>query len=166
MSLQKQRFIYKAVAEAIDAFGERHHLQARAHFAPILGFRGPNGHVQVSSMLNTTSYNPANPKRMSVDQLATLLHELDEPDRRFVLEKFAEEYGYNICKAPEAKREPVGAFELFKMVLEIDGAHGSFARTLKDAVEDGVVDDEEREAIREATFMLRKMVRKLEESLR
>ncbi|WP_201353843.1 phage regulatory CII family protein [Hydrogenimonas urashimensis] len=164
--IQKHRFIYKAVAEAVEGFGNRHHLQARAHFAPLLGYRGPNGHIQVSSMLNCTTYNPANPKRMSVDQLAVLLYELDEEGREDVLSAILDEYGYNLCKAPDAPQTEADTIHVLQMTLGIDSVHGDLAKTLFEALEDGTIDEDESEAIRKATFNLRKAIRELEEMLK
>ena len=164
--IAKHRFIYRAVTEAIEDFGDRHHLQARAHFAPLLGYRGPNGHVQVSGMLNHTTYNPTNPKRMSVDQLAVLLYELDYEGREHVLEAIVNEYGYNLCRAPEADETEADAMFVLHATLGIDGVHGDLARTLADALEDGEIDEEESERIRKATFALRKAIRALEEALK
>ena len=164
--LPKHKFIYKAVAEAIDDFGDRHYITGRAHFAPLIGFRGKNGHIQLSSMLNTTSYNPANPKRMGVDHLAVILEELDDEGREHILEAIVGEYGFNLCKAPEAKNEPTDETRVLLMALGIESVHGSLAETLTEALEDGEIDDEERERIVKATFALRKAVRELEEALK
>ncbi|RLE41464.1 hypothetical protein DRJ16_06265, partial [Candidatus Woesearchaeota archaeon] len=141
-------------------------LQARAHFAPLLGYRGPNGHVQVSGMLNHTTYNPTNPKRMSVDQLAVLLYEIDDIDRERLLEAIVDEFGYNLCRAPEASLGDIALANVLRMTLGIDGSHGDLARTIADALEDGEIDDNEKDRIRRATFQLRKAVRELEEALK
>ena len=164
--LPKHKFIYKAVAEAIDDYGRRHYLTGRAHFAPIAGFHGRNGNIQLSSMLNTTSYNPANPKRLSVDHLAAIVEELDDEGREHVLDAIVGEYGFNLCKAPEAKTEPTDETHVLLMALGIESVHGNLAETLTEALEDGEIDDEERERIAKATFALRKAVRELEEALK
>ncbi len=164
--LPKHKFIYRAVAEAIDGFGERHYITGRAHFAPIAGYRGKNGHIQISTMLNSSGYNPANPKRMSVDQLAEILEGLDDEGREHVLEAIVNEYGFNLCKSPEVQRKPEDAMRVMYMALGIESVHGNLAETLVDALEDGEIDEEERERITKATFALRKAVRELEEALR
>ena len=166
MTLPKHRFIYKAVSDAIEAFGNRHHLQARAHFAPMLGYRGPNGHVQVSGMLNFTTYNPSNPKRMSVDQLAVVLYEIDDADRELLLESIVDEFGFNLCRAPAAESKELDAMFVLKTTLGIDGMHGDLAKSIAEALDDGEIDEEEKERIKEATFALRKAVRNLEEALK
>jgi len=163
--LQKHRFIYKAVTEAVDAFGERHHLQARSHFAPLVGYKGPNGHIQFSGMLNFTTYNPANPKRMSVDQLAILLYELDYEDREHILSSIVNEFGFNLSSAPKAESKEFNLVHILRMSLGIDGVHGDLAKTLKEALEDGELSVEEKERIKRATYKVRKAIRALEEAL-
>ena len=164
--LEKNKLIYKTVHEAIERFGERHNLYARGHFAHICGYNGPNGHVQMSSMLNTTSYCPAAPKRMSVDQLMAILDELDAEDREFLLGEIAGQYGLNVCRQPSAKSETYSVERVLFATLGIDGVHGELAGTLADAVADGEIAAGEKERIRKAAAAVRKAVRELEEMMR
>ena len=91
MALPKNPTIYKLIERAISSFGERHHLTARQHFAPMLGYRGDNAAIMLSTALNYTTYNPASPKPISIDQLYTLLYELGE-DRNVILDGLANEF--------------------------------------------------------------------------
>ena len=162
MSLPKNEIFYRASAEAIEAYEDRHYL-GRKHFARLLGYRGPNAHVQLSSALNTTSYNPANPKRLSVDQLGVMLDEVDEDIRRDMLEKIVNRWGYGLCANRAGADEADEVMGLVAVLLDLGGRHGGLEEAVRSAIEDGVIDDEEREAIRRTAYEVRKLTKMIEE---
>lgn len=161
MSLPKHTHFYRPIAEAIDYYNERHYLN-RSHFARLLGYRGPNAATQLSTALNTTSYNPANPKRLSVDQMSVILDELDEDLRRRALEQIVNHYGYGIC----ANRQDAPKPDVLGLVIgALDaGKHfGDLEATIRDAVADEVIDEGEAADIKAAAFALRSLVKRIEE---
>lgn len=88
MPISKTPWFYKAIDKAINAFGQRHNITARQHFAPTLGYSGDNASIQLGTALNYTTYNTATPKPFSIDQLAILLEELG-PDKKIILDAIA-----------------------------------------------------------------------------
>lgn len=159
--IEKNKFFYEAISEAIAAFEDRHYL-GRKHFARLLGYRGPNANIQLSSALNTTSYNPANPKRLSVDQAIVALDEMDEDIRRDALERIVNRWGLGICSSSAESGKPE-VMRIVSALLELGSHHGELEQTVREAIEDGVIDAQERKAIRKGAFALRKLARKLEE---
>ena len=143
MALTKHPYIYKAIKEAMDSFGERHHITARQHFAPILGFTGPNGHIQVGSYLNYTSYNPAAPHPFSVDHLAVLLDELGD-DRQIILDAIAREFNMVVIPKQKAKAD-VADINLLVDVANMENS--DVFRVVKNSMSDGIIDEDERAAI-------------------
>ena len=164
MSLPKNETFYRAAAEAIEAYEDRHYL-GRKHFARLLGYRGPNAHVQLSTALNTTSYNPANPKRLSVDQLGVLLDEVDEDIRRDMLEKIVDRWGFGLCANRAGADDTGDVMDLIAAVLDLGSRHGGLEETVRRSIEDGVIDDDEREAIRATAYRVRQLVKQIEEMM-
>jgi len=164
MSLPKNDIFYRAATEAIEAYEDRHYL-GRKHFARLLGYRGPNAHIQLSSALNTTSYNPANPKRLSVDQLGVLLDELDEDIRRDMLEKIVNRWGFGLCANRADADKKGGVMELVTLLLDLGGHHGGLEETVRRSIEDGVIDEQEREEIRVMAYQVRKLTKMIEEMM-
>jgi len=166
MFIPKTRHIYSAVAKAIDGFGNRHHINARSHLAPLLGFRGNNAHIQLSNTLNSTTYNPASPKRLSVDHLDTLLGEVDEIAKEQILSAMVEPHGFTLQRANKCTDiDTLGVVSLLMVVLNLDKKHGKLSEALSLAVEDEIIDEREREKLRDITSEFRTLLRSLEHML-
>ena len=161
--LIKHRFLYEALALAIDEHGNSEGFVGRQHFAALLGFGGKNPSIHLSGHLNYTTYNPATPKRINVDQLIVVLHELNEDRRRDVLEKMVNEYGYGLCKDDKKNIGDLNITAVFKIILDLDKRHGGLAEIVGESIADGHIDVEESGRIKAAAFELRKAAKALEE---
>ena len=96
-TMTKPTFIYKAISEAIDAFGARHQL-TRGHIADAMGLHGKNAAIQLSNILNYKTYNPKTPKPMKLRQLAIILDEIDQEDVAHILNGMGEPYGLMVVE--------------------------------------------------------------------
>ena len=139
MALSKHPHIYKAIREAIDSFGEHHHITGRQHFAPLLGFTGSNGHIQLGTYLNYTNYNPSSPHPLSVDHLAILLDELGE-ERNIVLDAIVKEFDFLLVP------KTISPAKISDINLLVDMANienSDVFRVVKSAMVDGEISSEE-----------------------
>ena len=166
MTLPKTRHIYSAVAKGLDAWGDRSHINARAHLGKTLGFRGDNAGIQLSNTLNSTTYNPASPKRLSVDHLDVLLHEVDGIATDKILSAIVEPHGYTLCRVDTPKANPFDMMTLFATVIKLDKQHGNIAEAIGKALEDDLIDDEECQEISTHISELRRMLREFETNLK
>lgn len=96
--MTKPNYIYKAISEAIDAFGDRHYINARSHLAQSIGLKGKNAGIQLSNILNYKSYNPKDPKPMKLRQLAVILDEMDQEDVAHILNGMGDPYGLMVVE--------------------------------------------------------------------
>lgn len=143
MPLNKHSYLYKAIDKAINSFGERHNITARQHFAPLLGLTGENGSVQLGAYLNYTTYNPAAPKRLHIDHLAILLDELQE-DRKIILDAIAKEFDMVVIPQKHADTK---IHDISTLVDMANIENADVFRTVKEAIADGKITEEERAAI-------------------
>jgi len=143
MALSKHPFIYKAINEAINKFGEANGLTARQHFAPLLGFTGPNGHIQIGTHLNYITYNHAAPHPLSVDHLAVLLDELGE-HRSIIIDALLKEHNMVAVKNEDVK---VSHHEVHVLVDNLSMEEGDVFRVAKEALRDGKIDSTEKDKI-------------------
>ena len=91
--MEKPLYFYKAIAEGINNFGDRHYINARTHLARAMGLKGNNAGIQLSNILNYKSYNPKDPKPMKLRQLAVIFEEIDQEDVMHILNGFGSPYG-------------------------------------------------------------------------
>lgn len=149
MPIAKTPWIYKAIDKAINAFGSRHNITARQHLAPLLGYAGDNGSIQLGTALNYITYNAVTPKPLSVDQLDILLEELGD-DRKIILDAIAKRcdgvFNFNV--------EPKTSSESLKdELLTISAFAGSLsAKFLEHQNDDGVIDESEAEDLKTITY--------------
>jgi hypothetical protein len=149
MPIAKTPWIYKAIDKAINAFGSRHNITARQHLAPLLGYAGDNGSIQLGTALNYITYNAVTPKPLSVDQLDILLEELGD-DRKIILDAIAKRcdgvFNFNV--------EPKTSSESLKdKLLTIAAFAGSLsAKFLEHQNDDGVIDENEAEELKTITY--------------
>jgi hypothetical protein len=163
MPLPKHCFIYEAAAKAVDAFGERHHITARQHLAPKLGYGGANADIQFSSALNCTTYNPVNPKPLTVDHLAVLLRELG-PDRRIILDAIAKECGGVFVSDAQAA---ASHDDVRDELLQISALAGQLSnRFLEYKHNDGVIDDLEAGELEQIAYETRRQLKAFEEMIK
>lgn len=160
MPLHKHPWIYKAVSKAIDAFGRRHNITARQHFAPKLGYTGQNGEIQLGTALNCTTYNPINPKPLSIDQLAILLDELG-PDAKIILDAMAKQcdgvFNFSVRHVHDSE-------SLKDELLTIASFAGSLsAKFLEYKANDGVIDEHEAEELERVAYETRQHLRAFED---
>ena len=143
MALPKTPLFYKLIAQAIDAFGERHHVTARSYFAPLLGYRGNNAAIMLSTALNYTTYNPASPKPLNIDHLYVLLNELGE-DRNIIIDGLLKEFG---LVAVKRKDEHADVADINLLVDLANIENSDVFRVVKNSMSDGIIDENERAAI-------------------
>jgi len=162
MALPKHPFIYKAVDDAINAFGERHNITARQHFAPLLGYRGENSSIMLGSTLNYSTYNPATPKALNIDQMMVLFRELGE-DKKIILDAIAKE-----CDGVFSTNTEVIADHdsVRDELLQIAGLAGTLSnKFLEYKHNDGVIDDLEAGELEHIAFETRKQLLAFEEMI-
>jgi hypothetical protein len=151
------------MSEAINRFGDRHHVTGRSHFAQLLGYKGDNAAIQLSGALNHTSYNPALPKAINVDQLIVMLDELGE-DRKVIFDALAKEYGgvfhFNAEAAPNHDNVRDELIEISHLAGELSG------KFLKFKHNDGVIDDLEAQELEKIAYETRKQLRAFEEMIK
>ena len=143
MALPKTPLFYKLIDKAISSFGERHHLTARQHFAQLLGYRGDNAAIMLSTALNYTTYNPASPKPLNIDHLYVLLNELGE-DRNIILDGLAAEF--DMVLVP--KTISPAKFSDINLLVDMANIENSDVfRVVKEAMSDGVISKNEKASI-------------------
>lgn len=140
MALPKTPLFYKLMAEAIQAFGERNNLTARQHFAPLLGFKGVNSAISLSTSLNYTTYNPVTPKPISVDQLYILLTELHE-DRNIIIDGLLKEFD---LIAVSKNRSSPSCEEISSLSDTANFENNDVFKSVKTALRDGHITSSER----------------------
>lgn len=159
MSIPKTPWLYKAIYKAINVFGERHNVTARQHFAPMLGYTGQNGDIQLGTALNCTTYNAVTPKPLTIDQLAVLLDELG-PDRKIILDAIAKQCdGIFNFSAPVA----VESESLKDSLLNIAAFAGSLSsKFLEYKNNDGMIDEDEANELERVAYETRQHLKAFE----
>lgn len=164
MPIRKTPWFYKAIDRAINAFGARHNITARQHFAPMLGYASDNGSIQIGTALNCTTYNPINPKPLTIDQLAVLLEELG-PDRKIILDAIAKSCDGVFSSNAEAKRS--GSESLKDELLTIAGFAGTLSsKFLEYKHNDGVIDEDEANDLERIAYETRQHIIAFEEMIK
>lgn len=163
MPIAKTPWIYKAIDKAINAFGSRHNITARQHLAPLLGYTGDNGSIQLGTALNYITYNAVTPKPLSVDQLDILLEELGD-DRKIILDAIAKRcdgvFNFNV--------EPKTSSESLKdELLTIAGFAGSLSsKFLEYKLNDGIIDEDEASELERVAYETRQHLIAFEEMVK
>ena len=83
-----------------------------------------------------------------------------------IIEEMAKEFGYVLCKPGDLEKENADPMIVVIKTLDLENANGDLAKVVKEAVKDGVLDEEEKKRIKERAYQLRKLAASLEESLR
>jgi len=160
MPLPKTPYIYEAIDKAINAFGDHHNLNGRKHFSHPLGFDGANGDIQMGSMLNCSTYNPANPKAMSVDQFNAALNNLGK-FKKIPLDALARLHGgvFNFSAPAKVENESIK-----DELLTIASFAGSLsAKFLEYKNNDGRIDENEADELERIAYETRQHLSAFEE---
>ena len=103
-------------------------------------------------------------KPLSVDRVIALT-ELTGDMR--IIEEMAKKFGYTLCRPdtePQEQNDPITIVML--KALGLEEVQGDLAHTVKDAIEDGEIDEDEKRAIKDVAHKLRKLAAELQESLK
>lgn len=163
MPIAKTPWFYKAIDKAINAFGSRHNITARQHLAPMLGYPGDNGSIQLGTALNYITYNAVTPKPLSIDQLAILLEELG-PDKKVILDAIAKAcdgvFNFNVdCKT--------NSESLKDELLTIAAFAGNLSsKFLEYKLNDGVIDEDEANELECVAYETRQHLLAFEEMVK
>lgn len=163
MPISKTPWFYKAIDKAINAFGQRHNITARQHFAPMLGFSGQFPDIQLGTALNYTTYNTATPKPLSIDQLSILLEELGD-DRKIILDAIAKQCDgvFNFSAEPATIKSETVKDELLMIAAYAGNLSAKF---LEYKNNDGCIDDNEASELERIAYETRQHLRAFEEMI-
>lgn len=163
MPISKTPWLYKAIDKAINAFGHRHNITARQHFAPMLGYSGDNASIQLGTALNYTTYNTATPKPLSIDQLTILLEELGD-DKKIILDAIAKSCDgvFNFSAHPDQLQSETVKDELL-MIAAFAG--NLSAKFLEYKNNDGCIDDDEATELERIAYETRQHLVAFEEMI-
>ncbi len=124
----------------------------------------------VASHLGTTKgylYASLDPhqthKPLSADRIIAITKLTEDPR---IIEAMAKEVGYTICRPCDIEKVSADTTDVIMKTLDMEAAHGSLAKDVKEAVEDGILDQAEKRSIRDKAYQLRKLAAELEESLK
>lgn len=102
-------------------------------------------------------------KPLSVDRVIALT-ELTGDMR--IIEEMAKKFGYTLCKPDVQPGKKADAIDLAIKTLQLEALHGELASDVEDAIQDGVVDENEKKRVREKAYRIRKQAAEIEESLK
>ena len=107
---------------------------------------------------------PASPYDLTITEF---IHILDITADYELLEFLAKRYGFILCK-PEDEKPKVENPATFVTIntLDLGSVFGELEKIVKEAIEDGVLDEEERNDIGEVAYQIRKLAKRLEESVK
>jgi len=163
MPISKTTWFYKAIDSAINAFGERHHITARQHFAPLLGYHGDNASIQLGTALNCTTYNPMTPKPISIDQLSVLLDELGS-DKKIILDAIAKQCdGIFNFSAQASSTQSESVKDELLMIAAFAG--NLSAKFLEYKNNDGCIDENEATELERIAYETRQHLRAFEDMI-
>lgn len=104
---------------------------------------------------------PASPHDVTVTEL---IHIMDITADYAPLEYIARRYGFILCKAEEERPsiENTTAFVTIN-TLDLGAVFGELERIVKEAIEDGEIDESESKEISDIAYEIRKLAKRLEE---
>ena len=82
-----------------------------------------------------------------------------------IVEEIAKHFGYTLCR-PDVAPSKGDTIDVAVKTLEMESKHGELAGEVKEAIEDGVLDEDEKARIRDKAYELRKLAANLEEMVR
>ena len=99
--------------------------------------------------------------------LAEFLHIIDITGDYKALELIAKRYGFILAKSEVSKTEKTDLnTSVMLKTLSLESEQGRFAKVLKEALEDGVLDAVERKKMSDIAYTLRKLALEIEEELK
>ena len=107
---------------------------------------------------------PASPYDLTLHEF---IHILDLTGNYEPLEYIAKRYGFTLCRPdtePQESNDPITIVML--KALGLEEVQGDLAHTVKDAIQDGEIDEDEKRAIKDVAHKLRKLAAELQESLK
>ena len=123
----------------------------------------------VASKLGTTKgylYASLDPhqthKPLSVDRIIAITELSGDMG---IVEEIAKHFGYTLCR-PDISQNRGNTIDIAVKTLEMESKHGELAGEVKEAIRDGVLDEKEKQAIRDKAYELRKLAATLEEMVR
>lgn len=144
----KDRRVYIATTTAIDEFGKENGVNGREYIAQKIGLMGENADKQLSQILNTTSYNPVRPKRMTIDQFIDIAYSLDDKGALTMLNALAGELGYIVTKESNSVNTKTSEIEpLLEAFMVASEHHGHVSTAILDAIKDGELDAKEQKKL-------------------
>ena len=101
-------------------------------------------------------------KPLSVDRIVAITELSGDMG---IVEEIAKHFGYTLCRPKEIEAKPLSILSLALLGLDLEVQQGNLAKALKEALEDGEVDQKEQRRIKELAYELRKLAATLEESV-
>jgi len=98
--------------------------------------------------------------------ISEFIHIMDLTADYSPLEYIAKRYGFTLCRPKTEESKKADAMDLAIKTLDLEATHGDLAKEVKEAVKDGVIDEQEKRAIKEKAYELRKLAAELEESVK
>jgi len=107
---------------------------------------------------------PASPYDFTITEF---IHILDITGDYAPLEFLAKRYDFRLCKPDTTKSECDNLILAVTLkTFDLEELQGNLAKTIKEAIQDGEIDESEKEEIKNLAYELRKLAAELEESLR
>ena len=99
--------------------------------------------------------------------ISEFIHIMDITGNYYPLELIAKRYGFILSK-PSVKKEEIDDLTVAVTIktLGLEELHGLLAKTVKEAVKDGVLNNNEKEQIKDIAYQFRKLAAELEESMK
>ncbi len=98
--------------------------------------------------------------------LSEFIHIMDLTADYSPLEYITKRYGFTLCKpkiASQTANDPI--INVVIHSLNLEEAQGDLAKAIKEAIKDGVLDEDEKKEIKDLAYELRKLAVSLEESV-
>ena len=140
--IEKPIHIYKALTEAIEAWGRRHNIDPRAHLASVLGYGGETPSILLSNKLNYTSGTSA--KFVKLSERDIIFQQLDTEDVMYVYNAELAPFGLMAVEKIDSTLDVVCFHEAVdNAMMESDDVF----KVSKLALRDETLDKEELQAI-------------------
>lgn len=98
-------------------------------------------------------------KPLSVDRAVALTRLSGDMS---IIEEMAKMFGYALCKAEAREQEYRDISDIVDSALSLQCGQGELSKSIKEAIEDGVIDEKEKQMIKTKAYELRKLAIELE----
>ena len=155
---------YEALHEAISSYNDEYNCTMK-YWGELLGFAYKNAGAQFAGRLN-----PNSDKAFNSTQLNIITEELDDRNRRLYFDRYLRQW--RLVTAPLGGLEISGTIEVMRLAPDVTThqqadrailAAGELFRTIKDALEDNILERNEVDAIIKAANEARVRMRCIEE---